>query len=556
MLRRVLLAVLIAGVLPAQTYSPGPQVSTFFSSIDDSDQPYALYLPKNYSAEKAYPLVISLHGAFSNHRLNLRRVFGMGNLTGETDLEATRYFPILRPIDFVVASPLARGTMGYQGIPEKDVYAVFEDVKKRFHIDEDRVYLTGLSMGGGGALWLGLTRPDVWAAIAPVCPSVPRGLEELAPNALNLPVHLFHGAVDPTVPVEVSRRWYKTLLDLGTPSEYMEYPKVRHNSWDLAYKNGAIFDWFAKFKRNRYPDRVRFISERLEYNSAYWIRLDGFTAGTPASIQARFTAENQITLQTTNVDGFTLTLAGHPSFASGQPLTITLNGAALKIPKATPVVSFVRSGKAWSQGLYKPALDEKRPGMEGPIANAFVSRHVYVYGTRDQPVKEELEHRRDVATQASGWSSPALPLLLHFRALADKDLQPNDIANSNLVLFGTKETNAAIAKFADRLPMELNAGAADFGLVFVFPLDGHYVVVNSGLPWWTGGEYTNRMDLRYVAIKPRLLQSFGDFILFKGSLENVVLEGRFDRHWKLAPEAAAKLKQSGAVLVKQEITKQ
>ncbi len=556
MLRAALLALLIAGIVPAQTYSPGPQVSTFFSSVDDSDQPYGLYIPRNYDPKKAYPLVISLHGAFSNHRLNLRRVFGMGNLTGESDLEATRYFPTLRTVDFIVASPLARGTMGYQGVPEKDVYAVLEDVKKRFHIDEDRVYLTGLSMGGGGTLWLGLTRPDIWAAIAPICPSVPRGLEELAPNALNLPVHLFHGDADPSVPVEVSRRWHKTLLELGAQSEYSEYPKVRHNSWDLAYKNGAIFDWFAKFKRNRFPERVRFITERLEYNSAYWVRLDGFTAGTPASIQTRFTGKNQITVQTNNLDGFTLTLAGHPGFTSGQPLTVTLDGAALRIRNATPVVSFVRSGKTWQQGLYKPTPDEKRPDLEGPIANAFVSRHVYVYGGKDQPVKEELARRREVAVQASSWSSPALPLLLHFRVLADKDLKPQDIANSNLVLFGTKETNAAIAKLANRLPMELNAGAADFGLVFVYPIDGRYVVVNSGLPWWTGGEYTSRMDLRYVSIKPRLLQSFGDFILFKGSLENVVLEGRFDRHWKLTPEAIAKLKQSGAVLVKQEITKE
>ena len=95
--------------------------------------------------------------------------------------------------------------MGYQGIAEKDVYDVLAGVKTPLPIDEDRVYLTGLSMGGGGTLWLGLTRPDIWAAIAPVCPAPAQGLEELAPNALNLPVHLFHGDEDRAVPVEVSR---------------------------------------------------------------------------------------------------------------------------------------------------------------------------------------------------------------------------------------------------------------------------------------------------------------------------------------------------------------
>ena len=61
---------------------PGPQVLTFFSDVDDSDQPYAVYLPKEFDAGKKYPLVISLHGAWSNHRLNLRRVFGKGQAPG------------------------------------------------------------------------------------------------------------------------------------------------------------------------------------------------------------------------------------------------------------------------------------------------------------------------------------------------------------------------------------------------------------------------------------------------------------------------------------------
>ena len=71
----------------------GPQVLTFFSSVADTEQPYGLYLPKNYDSEKKYPLVIMLHGAGSNHRLALRRVFGKSNANGETDVEASRYFP-------------------------------------------------------------------------------------------------------------------------------------------------------------------------------------------------------------------------------------------------------------------------------------------------------------------------------------------------------------------------------------------------------------------------------------------------------------------------------
>jgi predicted peptidase len=146
----------------AQTLPAGAQVTTFRSEADDSEQPYGLYLPENYNPNQKYPLVIMLHGAGSNHRLALRRVFGKSNTAEENDVEASRYFPPFRKVNYIVASPLARGTMGYQGIAEKDVLDVLEDVKARFSVDEERVYLTGLSMGGGGALWIGLNYPDKW----------------------------------------------------------------------------------------------------------------------------------------------------------------------------------------------------------------------------------------------------------------------------------------------------------------------------------------------------------------------------------------------------------
>src|SRR5687768_13941786 len=80
-------------VTSAQQLPSGPQVLTFFSDADDTEQPYGLYIPKNYDPQKKYPLVIMLHGAGSNHRLALRRVFGKSNTNGETDVEASRYFP-------------------------------------------------------------------------------------------------------------------------------------------------------------------------------------------------------------------------------------------------------------------------------------------------------------------------------------------------------------------------------------------------------------------------------------------------------------------------------
>src|SRR4029077_10740582 len=96
-------------------------------------------------------LVIALHEEESNHIFQLKRLFGIPSRFGESGLQALslRTFTIPRHIDFIAACPFARGSMGYQGIAEQDVYDVLADVKRRFPIDEDRLYLTGSGMAAG-----------------------------------------------------------------------------------------------------------------------------------------------------------------------------------------------------------------------------------------------------------------------------------------------------------------------------------------------------------------------------------------------------------------------
>jgi hypothetical protein len=538
---RVFLPVCFPVLLLAQPAS-GPRMATFRSEVDNSDQPYALYVPKSLDRRRQYPLVISLHEEGSDHQLNLRRLFGKGRLPREADTP-------WRDVDYIVACPYARGSMGYQGIPEQDVYAVLAEVKRRFPIDDNRVYLAGIAMGGGGALWLGLTRPDTWAAVAAVAPSGASGSEDLAPNSLNLPVRLFHGEQDPAIPVEQSRQWQKRFLDFGVNVEYIEYLGVRHNAWDYAYKDAAIFDWFAKFRRAEYPERVRFRTRAYKYDAAYWVRLDSFLPGEPASIDARFTARNQLAISTQNLDGFTLRLAGHPRFSPALPLVAAIDGAPVRV-RAAATISFRRGARGWRTGREDPAPGEKRKGAEGPIPEAIASRQIYVYGMADAPAADELRRRQEIAWQASAWSQPDARLMLSFAVMADGQVNAQDLESSNLLLFGTKETNSLIARFARQLPLALNPGAADYGLVFVAPAGGHYVVVNSGLPWWTGADQVKRPEMHGRMLAPfRVLETFGDFVLFKGSLENVIAEGRFDRHWKLPAAAAAKMRETGTVVI-------
>src|SRR4051812_29713359 len=113
---RSLLALLLAA--PAVFAQTGAQVATFRSTVDNSDQPFALYVPRNFDATLKYPLVISLHSEDTNHRLNLRQVFGLSIRSGETNPEDLRQFAVGREFGYIVAAPFARGLMNYQGVAE------------------------------------------------------------------------------------------------------------------------------------------------------------------------------------------------------------------------------------------------------------------------------------------------------------------------------------------------------------------------------------------------------------------------------------------------------
>ncbi len=519
---------------PRQT---GPKLLDFVSSVDGTLQPYALYLPPDFDAAKTYPLVVSLHSEESTHRLNYRQLFGAAPRYTSVDPLDPRFYPASWDVEFIVAFPFARGAVGYRGIAESDVYQMMTDVEAHYKIDPDRVFLTGISMGGAGALWYALTRPDVWAGVAVLAPAALSDATALAKNALNLPLRLFQGEDDPIVSPQQTRDWQRRFEDAGIAVRYFEYPGVRHDVWNTAYKDGAVFDWFAGLKRERYPERVRFTAESYKYASAYWVRIDGLTPGTPASIEAnvepvttgrvwseRMPAGPRISVTTVNVDGFTLTPQRAPS-------AVVVDGTSIRVRAGQPL-SFTRASGQWRLERYVPA--GKRAGAEGPIAAAFGGGQIYVYG----------EGNRELAEHAAKWPT------LAFRVLADSAVTAADLNDSNVVLFGAAQTNQLIARFADRFPLALNPGAADYGLLFIAPIGPHYAVVSSGLPWWTGAAEVNRGGDRFAPEPYRLLETFGDYVLFKGSLAHVVAEGRFDKDWRVPAEAAAKMRATGTVTVR------
>jgi pimeloyl-ACP methyl ester carboxylesterase len=558
----VTIIIILFTLMPAsysQRLKPGPQDLSFFSKVDETDQPYAIYIPKNFDENKKYPLVVFLHGAWSNHRLGLRRAFGQGNNQGsnfnkpgymvkENDLEASRYFPVLKDVDYIVAAPYARGTAGYQGIPEQDVYEMLDDIKSRLPVDENRIYLTGLSMGGGGSLWLGLTRPDIWAAIAPVCPAPPTETAELYLNASNLPVHLFIGTKDGLY--KTALEWKSRLLNTAKPFDFTEYPGVDHNSWEYAYKDGYIFEWFSQFTRNLFPSEVNFSTRWYKYNKAYWVCFDNLTPGTLASINAKFTSENRIEVTTNDLNAFTLNLSGHESFNPVNAIEIIVDGIHFSL-KGPDAFSFLKNNGKWVNEKYTPGLNSKRPGAEGPVYSAVSSNHVYVYGTADKPPEQELAHRRASAETAANWLGIGGRIMVFPRAISDKDVRESDYEHSNLVLFGTAKTNAIIQKYAEKLPMELSSGENEYGLLYIYPANGHYLLINSGLEWWTpSGKNQGQQGITFMRSGVESLGDLGDFVLFKGSLDNIIVQGNFDNNWKLPESSRSDMKKTGVVDLK------
>jgi hypothetical protein len=427
---------------------------------------------------------------------------------------------------------------------------VVEAIKKRFRVDEDRVYLTGFSMGGAGAYRLGLTRPSFWAAVLAVCPVDSLDYLELAPNALNLPIKIAHGDRDVIAPVTDSREWHKTLLRMGGPVEYSEYAGGRHNAWDYAYKDASAFAWLGQHKRNRYPARVRFHTRYFRYDTAYWVRMDALTPGEPAAIDAQFRRGNQITVATRNLDGFTLDVARHPMRDARRPLQVMIDDQPLRstAAAASKVLSFRKAAGKWRLGPYQPQPGEKRKGAEGPVLAAVSGKHVYVYGTRAPAGVAELEKRRYQAEEAAQWAR--MPsLVVHSPVVVTDTLfeAAPPAAATNLVLFGTRETNSVIAQLAARLPVELNPGAADYGLLLNVSLDDRYVLVNSGREWWAGAPWTARPVRANLSAPYRTLLDLPDFVLFKGTLDNVIASGYLDKHWKVPEEAARKMAATGAV---------
>jgi len=216
---------------------------------------YLLYLPEGYERDttKQWPLMIFLHGSGeSGVDLEKVKVHGPAKL-----IEAGKKFP------FIVVSPQAPPQTGWKSDVLK---ALLDDLKKKLRVDRDRVYLTGLSMGGFGTWDLAEKYPDEFAAIAPICGGGDVGKVW---KLRHMPVWCFHGAKDNVVPIASSQIMVDSLRKFNAGVKFTIYPELEHNSWEVTYNNDSLYDWFLSQKKFRY-DSVSVPEKILKEYEGYY----------------------------------------------------------------------------------------------------------------------------------------------------------------------------------------------------------------------------------------------------------------------------------------------
>jgi predicted peptidase len=250
----VILATAAAVVLPMKKAiaQDGPlQARSFETTLTNQvGLRYLLSLPKAYEekARSRWPLLLFLHGA-GERGADLKKVAVHGP---PKLIQAGWEFP------FIVVSPQCPDHGRWE---EAVLLALLDDLQARHRVDTNRVYLTGLSMGGFGTWALGAKHPERFAAIAPICgggevidlylttPARQKALRSLG-------VWAFHGGKDPVVPLAESERMGAAFKRGGcTDLKLTVYPEAGHDSWTAAYQGQELYDWFLKHKRGDTPSR-------------------------------------------------------------------------------------------------------------------------------------------------------------------------------------------------------------------------------------------------------------------------------------------------------------
>jgi predicted peptidase len=216
---------------------------------------YMLFVPKAYKAEgKKWPLMLFLHGLgeCSNDDLSRVKIHGPAHFVdGRPDFPFVVVTPQLPPppgyMEGVTYTSQQIVALARNAWKPEELIQLVDHMAAKLNIDRDRVYVTGLSMGGYGTWRLVAAHPEHFAAAVPICGG---GDPEAMAHALSLvPIWAFHGAKDPTVPLAEGQKMVDAVKRAGGDVRFTVYPEAAHNSWTATYDNQEVYDWLLAHRR-------------------------------------------------------------------------------------------------------------------------------------------------------------------------------------------------------------------------------------------------------------------------------------------------------------------
>ncbi len=234
-LAAVVLGMITTATLHAETPADAGQHAQKFEKQITVTLDYLLFLPEDYAkdADKKWPLILFLHGSGERgNDINKVKVHGIPKIVEDK-----------KDFGFITISPQCPDNGWWKA---NELELLLDDVVAKYHVDADRVYLTGLSMGGFGTWDLAIDAPKRFAAIAPMCGG---GNPYMARRLKDIPIWVFHGDADKAVPVQKSDEMVDALKKAGADVKFTRYEGVGHDCWTQSYDNPELYTWFLSHKR-------------------------------------------------------------------------------------------------------------------------------------------------------------------------------------------------------------------------------------------------------------------------------------------------------------------
>jgi predicted peptidase len=252
------LLILVADVVKAQDFSLFEKKE--FVSANGNVLPYRILYPENYDSTKKYPVVLFLHGSGERGNDNEKQLTHGAQLflkeENRKKFPAIIIFPQCPEDSYWASTKIDRGEQPYKiefdytvtpTWPLVAANALVKKISKEEGVDQTRIYIGGLSMGGMGTFESVFRYPGLYAAALPICGG--GDAKKYDKRIMSTAFWVFHGSADAVVDVKLSKEMVVKLKKIKAKVKYSEYPGVNHNSWDNAFAEPDFMSWMFQQRR-------------------------------------------------------------------------------------------------------------------------------------------------------------------------------------------------------------------------------------------------------------------------------------------------------------------